>query len=233
MLLRLTRGSGVAGLAGMSDATARNGVTLARPLLDVPKSRLVATCQQRGWRFVRDPSNDDPRFARVRLRGLAPLLAREGLHADALLRLAARAARADAALAEAASRVCAACARASPPGFVSFDGAALLREPAEIVIRVLARAVADPGRGRHVRLDRLERLAADLAGAATAGAPLRRTLGGFLVRLDADRSLVLRPEPRRSRGQVLPAKNVHAVSDQAGCGATAAYPSLGKAEPGT
>jgi tRNA(Ile)-lysidine synthase len=43
LLMRLLRGSGIAGLSAMARESVRNGVVLTRPLLDVPKSRLIAT----------------------------------------------------------------------------------------------------------------------------------------------------------------------------------------------
>lgn len=229
VLFRLARGSGIAGLAGMRAATERDGITLTRPLLGFAKARLVATCRERGWPFVLDPSNDDPRFVRARLRRLTPLLAREGLGPDTLVRLASRAARADAALAQVAARLHADCARASPPGTVSLDAAILLRAPAEIVIRVLARTFADLGRAP--RLDRAESLAATLADAIVAGTPLRRTLGGYLVRIGPDGILVMRPERPRSRAEAPPvqerADGIHAVSDQIRLRRDGRAPSLG------
>jgi tRNA(Ile)-lysidine synthase len=67
-LMRLDRGSGPNGLAGMSAITDRYGVRIARPLLGVPKSRLVATCRGLGQGWIEDPSNCDPRYARTRAR---------------------------------------------------------------------------------------------------------------------------------------------------------------------
>ena len=49
---------------------------LVRPLLDIPKARLIATLAGREIAFADDPSNRDPRFTRARLRGLMPALAR-------------------------------------------------------------------------------------------------------------------------------------------------------------
>ena len=48
VLFRLMRGSGVAGLRGMEPMSRRNGVTIARPLLGVGKSALVAFARARG-----------------------------------------------------------------------------------------------------------------------------------------------------------------------------------------
>src|SRR5882672_7071500 len=43
-------------------------VVLVRPLLEVPKGRLIVTLQKAGLFYAEDPSNVDPRFARSRLR---------------------------------------------------------------------------------------------------------------------------------------------------------------------
>ncbi len=98
VLFRLMRGSGLAGLAGMAARTRRGEVEIARPLLGLGKAELVAFCEARGLAYVSDPSNENPRFARPRLRRLAGALAAEGLDAPALARLARRAAVAEAAL---------------------------------------------------------------------------------------------------------------------------------------
>ena len=98
LLMRLLRGSGIAGLAAMARENARDGVVLARPFLNVPKSRLVATLDKAKIVFADDPTNHDTAFTRPRLRALLPLLAAEGGDARGLARLAARLARANAAV---------------------------------------------------------------------------------------------------------------------------------------
>ena len=94
VLFRLARGSGLFGLTGMAHAAPLplNGVReifLVRPLLHLPKARLVATLKAERIAYAEDPSNHDPRFTRARLRSLMPALAREGLDARGLARLAA------------------------------------------------------------------------------------------------------------------------------------------------
>ena len=79
-----------------------------RPLLDIPKTRLVATLKAAKIPFAEDPSNRDPRFTRARLRGLMPALAGEGLDARRLALLARRLKRADLALEAAVGRAMAA-----------------------------------------------------------------------------------------------------------------------------
>ena len=68
LLMRMLRGSGIAGLAAMARESERDGVWLARPLLDVPKSQLVATLNKAKIAFADDPTNRD---AASRGRGCA------------------------------------------------------------------------------------------------------------------------------------------------------------------
>lgn len=64
MLMRLARGSGVDGLAGVRG---RNG-RIVRPLLGWRKGELVAHCQRNAIPFAEDPSNANLDFDRVRMR---------------------------------------------------------------------------------------------------------------------------------------------------------------------
>src|SRR5271170_7691992 len=64
VLLRLGRGSGVDGLGAMAPVAYGRACRLVRPLLDLAKTRLVATCRLFDQPFVDDPSNRDPGFAR-------------------------------------------------------------------------------------------------------------------------------------------------------------------------
>src|ERR1700687_2410141 len=72
LLMRLLRGSGIAGLAAMARQSEREGVMLARPLLGVSKSQLVATLHKAKIAFADDPTNRDAAFTRPRLRALLP-----------------------------------------------------------------------------------------------------------------------------------------------------------------
>ena len=198
ILFRLLRGSGIAGLAGMELVTLRDGMRLARPLLSWTKAELVDLCQSRGQAFIRDPSNDDPRFARTHLRALMSDLERDGLDRAALLRLGRRAGRM-AMLAERALTDL----RASLPGpeagrwVVSFRH--LQTQPEEVWLRLLGEEIARIGRVPAVRLEQLEALCEALQGALRAGEAYRSTLGGVLVSLDKRGDLSLAPEgPRRA-----------------------------------
>jgi tRNA(Ile)-lysidine synthase len=85
ILFRLTRGSGVAGLAGMKPQARCGAALLLRPLLGVEKAELVALCDDSRHPYFSDPSNADEAYARARLRKLMPTLAAQGLDKPALL----------------------------------------------------------------------------------------------------------------------------------------------------
>jgi tRNA(Ile)-lysidine synthase len=199
VLLRLARGSGLAGLAGMARASPLDGLVLVRPLLDLPKARLIATLQAAQIPFVDDASNHDPRFTRVRLRGLMPALAAEGLDSARLARLARRLARADAALEAATTEALVQVSVASPSASdgIVIDAAGFSRLPAEVALRVLHRVITRKAYEGPVELAKLEVLL-DALEAARSGGPhrLRRTLAGAMVTLEAGR-LVIASAPRR------------------------------------
>lgn len=94
VLMALLRGAGRRGLGGMAPARtlgfgAVPGVTLVRPLLAVGRADTLALCREAGLEPRRDPTNEDPRFLRSRIRTeLLPLL-RERYSPAVVFRLAA------------------------------------------------------------------------------------------------------------------------------------------------
>jgi tRNA(Ile)-lysidine synthase len=76
LLLAIARGSGLRGLGGMpARREDERGVALVRPLLQVPRAALREACAALGLAWCEDPTNDDERTARGRLRAqvLPPL----------------------------------------------------------------------------------------------------------------------------------------------------------------
>jgi len=203
LLMRLLRGSGIAGLAAMARQSEHDGLRLARPFLHVSKSQLVATLKRAKVDFADDPTNRDVNFTRPRIRMLMPALAAEGGDARCLARLASRLARANAAvevLADAAERYLALRDRESPqPGFNAEAFAAM---PEEIRLRLLLRAINRFGHEGPAELGKVETLLAALDRAsvenARAARPrLKLTLAGALVSLTGGRIFVEPAPPRR------------------------------------
>jgi tRNA(Ile)-lysidine synthase len=216
ILFRMARGSGLTGLAGMarmrplvmpaaddrrSKPEPGASVFLVRPLLDVPKARLVATLRAANIPCADDPSNRDPRFTRTRLRALAPALAAEGLDARRFALLGRRVRRAEAAIEFAVAAAAAALCGTdwSEHGPIHLDAEGFAALPAEVALRLLGRAIARVGDEGPVQLGKLESFAEALAAASTAPVRFRRTLAGAVVTLAGDRIAVDRAPARRNR----------------------------------
>lgn len=84
VIMALARGAGVDGLAGMAAVTHRDGLRYHRPLLDVTRTALRDDLTARGHVWCDDPSNDDPAYARIRIRQAAGLMVELGLTPQAL-----------------------------------------------------------------------------------------------------------------------------------------------------
>jgi len=224
VLLRMARGSGLAGLGAMARQTLlpitglhtigatgkktdektdektekKTAIVLVRPLLDLPKARLIVTLAAMGISFVDDPSNRDPRFTRPRLRELMTALAAEGLDARRLALLARRLRRADATIEAAVDAATAVVTDAplSKRGPFSMDAEKLSGLPAEVALRVLGRAIVQAGDEGPLQLGKLEALHAALRAAMVDKVRLRRTLAGALVTHSGGRISVETAPPR-------------------------------------
>jgi len=183
LLMRLNRGAGVSGLAGIR---ATNGHVL-RPLLGWRRTELEAIAAAAGIVPLADPSNQDPRFDRVRMR--RALAAADWIDVPALARSASH-------LADAAEALDWATARLLPEHLVA-DGTALLLDPGdlpeELVRRLLFAAVVklDPAiRASGPDLDRV------LSALRDGG----RTSLGVLLLTGGPRWHIAAAPPRRTGG---------------------------------
>src|SRR4051794_12496212 len=96
LLMRLGRGSGLAGLAGIRPVARIAGIKVCRPLLGWRRSDLAAIVAAAGLRALDDPTNADETHDRVRMRRC--LAEAPWLDAPALARSAAALAEAEEAL---------------------------------------------------------------------------------------------------------------------------------------
>jgi tRNA(Ile)-lysidine synthase len=175
VVMRLMRGTGVAGLAGIPRA---RGIYL-RPLLEVTRPEIEAYCERLGVPCVRDPMNEDPAFLRnrVRRRWLPALRAENPRIDEALCRLAAAAADERAVLDYAAEMLLAQARAPVPAGLpdsaVALDVGCLARAPAAVRSRGLSLAAQHAGTGplaaQHLRA--LDALATRPATRADAAGP--------------------------------------------------------------
>ncbi len=137
LLMRLSRGSGLGGMAGIRARRPvdGHGVTLLRPLLGVRKADLVAMVEAAGISAVDDPSNRSAAYDRTAARAL---LAGGGIDVHGMAATAAHLAEAEAALNWVVDEAWAGRAEVSSAD-VALDARGL---PGELVRRLVLRAFA-------------------------------------------------------------------------------------------
>ena len=185
MIMRLNRSSGVGGLAGIR----RRDDVLLRPLLGWRRAELGEIVAQCGLDAVQDPSNDDVRFDRARLR--RDLATADWLDAMSASRSAAALADADDALDHHARLAYGDCVSEGDAKCVIIR-AALLEQPFETRRRVLLRALQHAAPAIEVR-------EATLATVIEAIATRRKvSVGPLTVAVNGEYILVQGAPPRRA-----------------------------------
>lgn len=200
LFMRLARGGGVRALAAMSakralvDDNGRIVIDLVRPLLALPKRRLLATIAARGLAYAEDPTNTDPAYERPRIRAA---LAASGLASSALAKTAARMQSAKEVI-DYAKRALAAAAHLQCNGgiFASCDRAAFDAAPSFLRQEFLRDLiVAFGGTTPPPQTSEIERLVAELADAGEC----RATLGGAVVSAGSSHIRIWREPGRMAR----------------------------------
>lgn len=187
LLLRIGRGSGVDGLAGMAPVVERRHARILRPLLTVPRARLVALLVAKRHPWVDDPSNQDLRYGRARLRNWLARQPTEDLPATGIAASARRLARARRSLEMLTNSHLAKWVMLHPAGFAHCERA-LLSGPDEIVIRSLARVLFTvSGAAYAPRQESVERLLGSMRGGGAGW-----TLGGCQILVKPSGILVCR-----------------------------------------
>lgn len=196
VLLRLLRGSGLKGLAGMRPVrrldNAEPTIFLMRPLLSVSRAALAEITARTGWPVAHDPSNRNPHYDRTRVRRL---LAQNPQLAPARLAQVARLLRSEEyALDWATNEAFAARVTFPADGGLMLDVEAL---PPALKRRLLIRAFESLG---HPAAESMETLLARLANGEKAN------MAGLLVDPVAPERWRIRPEPPRKPCRDRPAK---------------------------
>ena len=194
-LMRLARGSGIDGLSAMQEtaliatATMPDGaygvqLTVRRPLLAFPKSRLIATLKAADLDWREDPSNDRDDFERVRVRKALSVLAELGVTSSSIARSASRLSRARSAVMRQAAEAAERHIHWHDGQFGSIPLDALNDLSEEVAIRLLTRMIgAFSGEAPDPRLLEVEALIDRIRATTDRAWPARAaTLGG--CRLD-------------------------------------------------
>lgn len=191
VLHRIERDTGPEGLAGMAVRGFWDGVPVIRPLLDVDKARLVATCAAAGLAVFDDPANADPRFARSRHRAMSGALDTVGLGRDRVIRMATAMARARQAMAQAVRSWLADHATLHPCGTARLDRAEFSGLDPVFRAALLRSALRQAAGGGYPPATEAT---ASLCAWITSPDAGRRTLAGCVIDCDP-RGVVVMREP--------------------------------------
>ena len=77
--IRILRGSGLNGLISLDKEIQKNEVNLIRPLINVDKKDLIYISNNIFGSYIKDPSNEDDKYKRVKVRNFLTQLSLEGL----------------------------------------------------------------------------------------------------------------------------------------------------------
>lgn len=144
-LMRLARGSGLDGLSAMEDISRRDGIDILRPLLMISRPRIEAFLTKWDQSWLDDPSNEDERYERVRVRRKLKAAQSLGLSPAAIALSARRLRRARDALEGVTSEFLRAKVSLHEAGFAKLRLPELIEIHEDVAIRALARMIAAVG----------------------------------------------------------------------------------------
>lgn len=199
VLMRLARTSSLDSLAGIHRFSRWNGIELFRPLLGVKRDSLRDYLNGLGQGWIDDPSNEDERFERVRLRKALPVLRDLGITAEGLAELAWRASEASQALWGATDDWVKLHVEIYDTGYCRVPLNAYAGQTVGLQTRILGWLISRFGAGKMPEPAELEHLAAWLS----IGEVGRRTLGGALIAQRQKVLLIGREAGRIDETQVL------------------------------
>ena len=140
-LIRLARGSGVDGLSGMASKRVKNGLDWFRPLLSFRRENLRQYLKAKRIKWVDDPSNDDLRFDRIKMRKAQKALDGLGLTVDRLVETATRMSTARRGLERLTKHHAKICTEPTKLGTVKLDIKAFKELPLELRYRLFAHSL--------------------------------------------------------------------------------------------
>ena len=186
VLLRLARKAGVDGLSAMDAKSTAYGVTLYRPLLGVRRSALRDYLIDHGLHWADDPSNDQLKYDRIKMRQALDVLKPLGVNVEGLTDLASYMGQTRDALnwqtAETARGMCIASG-----GELHIDTSGFQSLPFEIKRRLLVKSLGFIGQNAYApRREAVDRVLQAIEGKE------KTTLAGCVIRPKADRVVIYR-----------------------------------------
>lgn len=197
--IRLAKGSGLDGLSAMGAVNEYNSnLTLVRPLLNVPKKEILDYCAVNDLPISYDPSNENEKYLRPRLRQIEEAFEEEGFSSHRISKLTQRLGRAKDALNDLTQKAFDEVVNISDSSVAEIDVQKFSAWPEEIKLRVVMKVIDffRPNSDYGVRLEKIEDLFQALLIHIEKGQDMKqRSLGYCLFAFDAkNKALLIRKE---------------------------------------
>ena len=185
-IMRLAKGSGLNGLKSINEIRHEDRIQIQRPLLSLSRSLTTEILRSTGNEWVDDPTNDDERFERVKIRNNISLLSSFNISSDNLTKTIQRLARAHESISFFTNLVSEELVELSELGHANVNFDKLRYYPKEIILRVFAKALTDVN-GGNVSLSSLEAVFAELIKTERS-----KTLNGCQIIPQKNRYVIVR-----------------------------------------
>jgi tRNA(Ile)-lysidine synthase len=140
-LLRLSRGSGLKGLASMPPVIEKNNLRLLRPLLHHSKQDLISFLQKLSHPYFEDPSNQNEFFGRVQMRQALSFMKLKGINSSGMLTSIHKIKQAHDTLEGQVLRILAQDSHISPFGYASISHKAFENLSFDLTCRILEKLI--------------------------------------------------------------------------------------------
>ena len=160
-IMRLAKGSGLDGLKSINVIRHADGIQIERPLLSLSRSLTTEILRSTGNEWLDDPTNEDERFERVKIRNNISSLSSLNISSGNLTKTIQRLTRAHESISFFTNLVSQELVELSELGHADVNFDKLRNYPKEIILRVLAKALTDIN-GGTVSLSSLEAVFAEL-----------------------------------------------------------------------
>jgi len=192
-LMRLSRGSGVQGLSAMDTVVEEEGLFWLRPLLHVRRPALRHHLTDRGIAWIDDPTNEDERYTRVKMRRVVETLSDAGISVPAINKTTTRLRSAKQVLYTATKDLAEAIAHVTPAGEIRMERARFLSANSALQLRLLSEAIRLMCGSYYTA--RAHAVEAAIASIASGKGGV--TLSGSVVRVPKPDMISIRREPAR------------------------------------
>lgn len=187
ILMNIMRGSGVDGLVGMKTISKVNGINLLRPMLSFSRDEIIEYLRSNDINWVEDPSNNNEKFERVKVRKILNSIQDSNLVnsqnlLDRLVLLGENCLRTrnfiEKYVENRINEIC----YFWPIGAVTIDIAQLILEEEEIIFRILKKIIRLVGKqNNYVRFEKIMRLYEGFLISYQQKSNFFVTLGGCMI----------------------------------------------------